>query len=419
MSFTSSDIEKDDERDVDKDVHDAMGIRQATLVDADSIFDLERYAYDYTGDYVTQAKKNFESTFDEYYILEQNDRIAGAGRLTSFEQNIRGKWRKIGGLGALATSPEIRRQGHAREMMNYGFKLMHQNGFSTSMLYPFKDTFYSTFGYINCPPILSVSVNPIQLRGCRKPHGYDLQRVPLKEGLELFRKVHDQSAEKHHGAIRRSDRRWQEMISGNSDEIVVVFGRDGEPKGLMLYQHKGYSQFGDSKTVGTMLVREWYFLSCRARTALLNFIYLHADQIINASIPINPMTDDYYHWVQDRNVPTIRARRSYMARVIDVEQAIEGIETPVEGEVCLHVLDKHCDWNHRGFRIYQDDSKLHVERAEHIECETFVSVEGITALLYGTAHIDTIACFGWIDGPDLPLLSQWFPKTDMWMTEDF
>ena len=396
-----------------------MAIRQAALADSDAIFDLERYAYDYQREYVTLAKKNFESTFDEYYVLEDEEKIMGAGRLICFDQNIRGTWRKMGGLGALATSPEIRRQGHAREMMDFGFKLMHQRGFSTSMLYPFKDTFYSTFGYINCPPVLSVSVNPIQLRGCRKPHGYNLQRLPIKEGVNFFRKVHDGSSENHHGAVRRSDRRWKEMMSGNNYEVVIVFGRDGEPEGLMLYQNKGYSQFGDSKTVGTMTVREWYCLSCRARTALLNFIYLHADQILNVSIPINPMTDDYYHWVQDRNIPTIRARRSYMARVVDVKQAIEGIKSSIEGELCLQVMDKHCDWNNRGFRIYQEDSKLHVERVEQIECETFVSIEGITALLYGTAHVDTIACFGWIDGPDLPLLSQWFPKTDMWMTEDF
>lgn len=396
-----------------------MAIRQAALADSDAIFELERYAYDYPPEHVKSVKRNFERTFQEYYVLEDKGQVMGIGRLICFDQNIRGSWRKMGGLGDLATSPEIRRQGHAREMIDYGLRLMYQNGYSTSMLYPFKDTFYSTFGYINCPPVLSVSVNPIQLRGCRKPNGYSFQRSPIKDGVDFFKYVHDGSARNHHGAVLRSDSRWAEMMDGPNYEIVIVFGRDGEPEGLMLYQNKGYSQFGDSKTVGTMTVKEWYCLSCRARTALLNYIYLHADQIVNVSIPINPMTDDYYHWVQDRNIPTIRARRSYMARVIDVQKTIEGITSSVEGEVCLQVLDKHCDWNNRGFRIYQEDSTLHVEKIEGIECETFVSIEGITALLYGTAHIDTLACFGWIDGNDLTLLSQWFPKQDMWMTEDF
>jgi predicted acetyltransferase len=396
-----------------------MALRQAALADSDAIFNLERYAYDYPADYVKLAKENFEKTFEEYYVLEDEGKVTGTGRLVCFNQNIRGSWRKMGGLGALATSPEIRRQGHAREMMNFGIELMYQEGYATSMLYPFKDTFYSAFGYINCPPVLSVSVNPIQLRGCKIPHGYSFQRAPIKEGVDFFKQIHDRSAENHHGAVRRSEKRWEEMVAGNRYEIVIVFGRDGEPEGLMLHQNKGYSQFGDSKTVGTMIVREWYCLSCRARTAMLNYIYLHADQIMNVSIPINPMTDDYYHWVQDRNIPTIRARRSYMARVIDVEKAIEGTVSPIEGEVCLQVLDKHCDWNSGGFRIYQEESTLHVERVEKIDCDTLISIEGITALVYGTAHVDTLACFGWIDGPDLTLLSQWFPKTDMWMTEDF
>jgi predicted acetyltransferase len=396
-----------------------MAIRQAALADSESIFDIERYSYDYPADYVELLKKIFEKTFEEYYVLEEAGKVMGAGRMTCFDQNIRSSWRKMGGLGALATYPEIRRQGYAREMMNFGIKLMYQEGYVTSMLYPFKDTFYSAFGFINCPPVLSVSVNPLQLRGCKKPYGYSFQRSSIKEAVDFFKYIHDRSAKNHHGAVRRSDRRWEEMMAGNRYEIVSVFGKDGEAEGLMMYQNKGYSQFGDSKNVGKMTVREWYCLSCKARTAMLNYIYLHADQIVNVSIPINPVSDDYYHWVQDRNIPTIRARRSYMARVIDVERAIEGITSSIEGEVCLQVRDKNCSWNHQTYRIYQEGSTLHIERIEDIECETIVSIEGITALLYGTAHVDTLACFGWIDGPIPPLLSEWFPKTDMWMTEDF
>jgi predicted acetyltransferase len=396
-----------------------MTIRQAALADSDAIFNLERYAYDYPAEHVKLLKKNFEMTFEEYYVLEDDGKVIGAGRMICFDQNIRNSWKKMGALGALATLPEIRRQGHAREMMNFGINLMYQEDYATSMLYPFKDTFYSAFGYINCPPVLSVSVNPLQLRGCKKPHGYSFQRSPIEEGVNFFKYVHDKSAESHHGAVRRSDRRWEEMMTGGNYEIVSVFGREGDPEGLMMYQKTGYSQFGDTKTVGKMTVREWYCLSCRARTAMLNYIYLHADQIVNVSIPINPMSDDYYHWVQDRNIPTIRARRSYMARVIDVEKAIEEISSSIEGEVCIQVQDKHCDWNNQAFRIYQEGSMLHVERIDGVECDTIVSIEGITALLYGTAQVDTLVCFGWIDGPVPPLLSQWFPKMDMWMTEDF
>ena len=108
-----------------------------------------------------------------------------------------------------------------------------------------------------------------------------------------------------------------------------------------------------------------------------------------------------------------------MARIIDVERAIESIPSPVEGEVRVQVQDKNFDWNNQTFRIYQEDSTLHAENIDDPDCETLVTIEGITALIYGTAHVDTLACFGWIDGPVPPLLTQWFPKTDMWMTEDF
>ena len=396
-----------------------MAIRQAALADSDAIFDLERYAYDYPADHVQHAKTIFEKTFDEYHVLEDTGRVLGTGRLICFDQNMRGSWGKMGGLGSLATSPEIRRQGHARALMNYVIELMHNEGYATSMLYPFKDTFYAAFGYINCPPVLSVVVNPKQLRRCKKPHGYSFQRLSVSKGIDFFKYVHDKSADSHHGAVRRGDRRWEEMTAGNNYEIVIVFGSDGGPEGLMLYQNRGYSKFGDNKAVGTMTVKEWYFLSCEARTAMLNYIYLHADQIINVSIPINPMTDDYYHWVQDRNIPSIRARRSYMARVIDVVRAIDGIPTQIRGELCVQIEDPHFDWNNQTFRIYQEKGTLHAERISEVECDTVISIEGITALVYGTAHIDTLACFGWIHGKVPSVLSEWFSKRDIWMTEDF
>ena len=211
-----------------------MAIRQAALADSDAIFDLERYAYDYPTSHINLVKENFEHSFNEYYVIEEDRKVVGAGRLISFDQNVRTSWKSMGGLGELATSPEVRRQGYASDMMNFGIELMHREGYVTSMLYPFKDTFYSAFGYINCPPILSVSVNPIQLRGCKKPYGYSFQRMPIKEGLNFFKQVHGLSAEEHHGAVRRSDKRWAELINGDKYEIVIVFGRDGEPEGLMM-----------------------------------------------------------------------------------------------------------------------------------------------------------------------------------------
>lgn len=111
-----------------------MAVRQAALADSDAIFDLERYAYDYPSDHVKLVKNNFEKTFEEYYVMEEEKQIVGAGRLICFDQNIRNSWKKIGGLGELATSPVIRRKGHAREMMTFGIELMYQNGLATRIV---------------------------------------------------------------------------------------------------------------------------------------------------------------------------------------------------------------------------------------------------------------------------------------------
>ena len=60
-------------------------IRRAAPADAEAIFDLERYAYDYPAEHVKILKKKFEGTFKEYYVLEEEGKIQGSGRLISFD----------------------------------------------------------------------------------------------------------------------------------------------------------------------------------------------------------------------------------------------------------------------------------------------------------------------------------------------
>ncbi|MDF1539063.1 MAG: GNAT family N-acetyltransferase [Candidatus Thorarchaeota archaeon] len=395
-----------------------MGIRQALAIDCEKVVGLEKYSFDYTDTYSAKYKERFSNIYDQYLVAEEEGELLASGRIIPFEQNIRGCWKHVGALGSLATATESRRQGIARNLMDCGINLMHEKGFASSLLYPFNDSFYSAFGFINCPPILSITANPNQLRKWKMPVGYSVCRRDYSEGREVFQKVHDKYVEKTHGAIRRGIRRWDELCLGNDCNLAFVKAPSGDIEGIMIYRNTGYNQFGDNKTVGTMEIKEWYCLSCEARIAFLNYIYLHSGQIKKVSIPLDPVSDDYFHWVEDRNVPVIQARRSYMIRLINVELALVGIPVIREGYVTIEIIDPYCKWNNGIFKLENRDGNLDVMKVD-AEPESKMTIEAITALAYGVADVSTLRCLKWIDGLVPDVFEDWFARCNMWMTEDF
>ena len=187
----------------------------------------------------------------------------------------------------------------------------------------------------------------------------------------------------------------------------------------MLYRHKGYSDFMGEANVGSMNVREWYWKNHSARSALLNFVYLHSDQIVKASLPANPSLDDYYQWIEGRNILELKTGLTYMARCIDVQIALEGLPANSDGQLTFRVIDPQCEWNNQTYWIDASGGSMKVEPIGNADTDIELKIEGISALLYGTMSADDLIPYGWISGLVPNLLNEWFPKKYIWKYEDF
>ncbi|MFW9911869.1 MAG: enhanced intracellular survival protein Eis [Candidatus Thorarchaeota archaeon] len=396
-----------------------MNIRRAIEDDFETIAELERYAYSLPPDYIEMSRERFPYTFDDHYLLEDNETAVASARLIPLQQNLRGVWKKMGAVGMVTCYPETRRRGHIRELMSHMFQAMHDDGYASSVLYPFKDSFYGAFGYVNCPPKLRVVANPSHLSRWKLPEGYSVKRLSMKDAAEYYRILFKETGAKTHGATARSEKRWNELTTASKAEIAAVFGPTGNPEGVMLYHHKGYSDFLGEANVGSMNVREWYWSNNSARSALLNFVYLHADQIVQATLPANPLKDDYYQWIEGRNILELKTGLTYMARCIDVQVALEGLPATNDGQLTFRVTDPLCEWNSQTFWVDASGGNMKVEPIGDAETDTTLTIEGISALLYGTLNVSDLVPYSWISGNVPSLLSDWFPKDYIWMYEDF
>jgi len=396
-----------------------MSVRQATVDDFEAISELERYAYDLPPDYLEMAKNRFPLSHDDYYLVEEDGKVVASTRLVELEQNVRKIWKKMGGVSMVATAPEARRRGHYRRLMVHMNEYMHDNGYATSVLYPFKDTFYGAFGYVNCPPMLRVVANPAHLKRWKLPSGYSVSRMSYSDALSHYKTIQTEEGEKTHGATRRSNKRWEELSIGAKANVAVAFGPDGSSQGIMIHQHKGYADLYGKDDMGQMRVREWLWRNHDARSALLNYVHLHADQILKVEIPVNPSSDDYYQWIEGRNVIEMKTGLTFMVRCVDVQRTLEGLPTSREGDAVFRIEDSLCEWNNQTLQLEAEGGSLMVESLGDAEADTVLSIEGISALVYGTLTISELVPYGWIDGPVPKIMKDWFPRAYVWMYENY
>jgi len=396
-----------------------MDIRRATMDDLEAIAELERYAYDLPPDYMEKAKDRFPLSYDEHFLVEEDGKVVATTRLVELEQNVRQRWMKMGGVSMVATAPESRRRGHYRRLMVRMTEYMRDNGFATSVLYPFKDTFYGAFGYVNCAPMLRIVANPAHLKRWKLPSGYTVERMPYADALEHCRTVQTEVGKKTHGMTRRSDKRWEELSIGNKSNVAVAFGPSGSPEGILIHQHKGYADLYGNDDMGQMRVREWLWTNADARSALLNYIHLHSDQILKVEIPVNPTSDDYFQWIEGRNTIEMNTGLPFMARCVSVQKALEGLPASGAEKVVFRVEDRLCEWNSQTFQLEAESGQLRVESRGSSKADTTMSIEGISALVYGTMTASELVPYGWISGDISQALLDWFPRVYAWMYEQY
>ncbi|RDE14374.1 MAG: hypothetical protein C4K47_04290 [Candidatus Thorarchaeota archaeon] len=402
-----------------------MNVRRATADDIDAITELSRYAYGEPESESAISRKRAEFGYERSYVAEDDGRITAALRVYRFEQNIRGTWKSMGGIGDVASAPEVRRQGQIRDLFTQVMESMRKEGLVISTLWPFKNSFYAQFGYATLPPNRRLEADPSMFSQWPLPRGYRLERLPFSTGIKQYSKVHAAAVESIHGAVRRDEARWTELGIGNKDEIAIVYGPTGEPEAGMWYKAQGYGDPPDaSEKPGTMRVIECYWLNPRARAALFNYIYLHSDQTVSVRIPVSPSDEDSYLWIDsfNRKAVLIRTTGTAMARIIDVVDFIRGLPASQKDRLGVRVRDRQCTWNNQTFQLECDGRLMTVSQAGNAAARTELTIEGLTALCYGALTTRELREYGWLSAhseDDLRLLDTWFPTKCPWLKEPF
>ncbi|GCE27483.1 GNAT family acetyltransferase [Dictyobacter alpinus] len=328
-------------------------------------------------------QKDF-SYLDEATIFaafEDGKPVASASS-SLIQQNIRGHFYHGGGVWGVTTHPAGRRKGYARTMLASLLARMNEDGNAISVLYPFRESFYTRLGYTTFSQPKLVRFSPIALQPLlKKDLGGEVEMLEIAQGFELYADYLHRQHSTIHGFGRFSAKVERNLRERNAHWLAIARSTDGEIKGMMLYKIKGN---GDD-----LQVTHFWYDDIQGRYLLLEWFARHIDHVKEVEIRL-PSFERPETWWPDMNVQTT-SLEAPLGRVINITR-LNGMQTG-PGRFTAHVSDEYCPWNNGDYLFETIDGRLQISSSQSAECE--LSIQAVASLIYGTNEPATFSLRDW------------------------
>lgn len=375
-----------------------MEIRKITPDEVVEVLKGSRYAYESWSD--AEVKPSALETINPNEVLAvfEDGKMASSLRNYSFKQSVRGIIKGMGGIGGVWTYPEYRNRGYVRELVQAAFLDMKHKGLSVSMLLPFKESFYSGFSYVTANSNLVLKAPlPAFMHHLDSSEGdWQFRRVPATEVKNEFQSFMMAVAPKqYHGTVLAdfTDAQWQVRCK---DFLCVFIEQSDQTRAIAVYRSNI-----ESPTDRYINVPLMCWIDSASRLQLFRFFAIHRDQIHRLHMQI-PFGTNFHQWFRDASQPyeATFSHSPWMIRVVDVEAAIAELPASKLELFTVAISDQFCKWNNGIFTIQNEDDKLRAFRHQSqlaTQPEMKATIEGISALVYGTISVEEIEYRQWLE----------------------
>jgi len=351
--------------------------------------------------------------------LFEDDELVAVCAHHLFDTRIRGDWHEMGGLSAVATPPENRRQGLTERMLAETVAEYGNRGLFLAALWPFSSQFYAKYGWATANRVLRQEGPPSAFAFTREQEaGSFFEADP--EGWESLQAVRDAHRDGYDLTIDRTEEWWEKRVfqGWQSDPYVYGWEIDGEVEGYLVYTI-------DETADGDSQIQTWDFgyATHRARLNLLRFLANHEDQIDSVQLTGHP-DSLVMDLAPDPSNLSYTLHAGPMIRLTDVVAGLSAISYPeaVEAAVTIEVQDGLADWNDGTFDVVVEDGSGTVTRSDTAPAVTF-DVGTLSQLFVGYRSMaelarerDTVTVHSSEAVPDLDAA---FPTRSVSLSEHF
>ncbi|MEJ2208079.1 MAG: GNAT family N-acetyltransferase [Anaerolineae bacterium] len=366
--------------------------RMSTEEMLDVLFPLAQYAFHASPPFGDQEEWNEvirQRLGVTYFALFEAGTPVATVAGSDMTQQVRGRLYDASGVWGVTTHPAARRRGYCRRLMAALLAANREAGRPLSCLYPFRESFYTRLGYVTFPLPRTARLDPVALAPLLEQDlGGTVERMLIGDGYDVYRHYVERLQARVHGLslfvhgekarAQKQNRSW-----------LALARAGGQVVGLLLYQLRG-----EEVTQLTLRALRFYYDTSQARYLLLQWIARHVDQAAEAEIWLAPY-EQPETWLAGIGVRTESQVRAPMARVVDVA-GLGGMRTG-PGHFSARIHDPLCPWNESAWSFETAGGVRQVTPAAEASCD--LSIQGLTALVYGTHDPGDFRFLGWGDPP--------------------
>jgi len=383
---------------------------------------ITRYAFSpdsgpYDPDEELDERRRRMWSFGEPRGLYESGELRACCSHVEFTARIRDTWLDLGGLTAVASPPEHRREGYVGELIGRSLAEYRDRGWPISALLPFDESFYARLGWATGCRYWHATVEPSALAPVRSVADGEFVRVPPDEH-ERLGPVYESWLDGATLATRRSDDWWRDRVFQGFDSELFCYAwrRAGEVRGYLIY---GVEDGEDGRRLS---VDELAYADHEALLNLLRFCADHDSQVASVEL-VGHALDSLVDVVEDRDALDLELRPGQMVRVVDVPEALSAVPYPgVDGvELVLSVEDDHAPWNDGTFAIRVRDGEAAVEPVER-RPDASVGIGTLSQLFVGYQSAERVRVHGDLTARDpeaIADLARLFPPQETTLPERF
>jgi len=377
-------------------------LRSARSDELDQLGQLTSYVYG--GNHGDGPENTITATTRPEWTLCAFDgpRLVSSFSTIPFTMRANGTAVPMGGVSAVGTLPEYRRQGLVRRIATRAFADMRERGQAVASLWASQAAIYQRYGYAMASVLRSYRVDTADIAFHDGDDGTSrVERLDVSSGYDLVKQVYIAFIADRMCYLHRARPLWLNNALDEGDaegpiHIALARGADGQPDGYAIYTLRAGKR--DHASRGQeVVIRDLAWLSPGAYRSLWSFIGRH-DLVGSVRWDNAPADDPAVEFFMEPRLLHARDHEGFWLRVVDVPEALAGRGWDADGELTIAVAeDSLAPWNTGTWRVSVSGGSAEVASGNG-SADLRLSVKALALLYTGRRSARELRAWGMLEG---------------------
>ena len=319
-----------------------------------------------------------------------------------FTMRANGNAVPLGGVSAVGTLPEFRRQGIIRRITTQSFADMRERGQAVAALWASQAAIYQRYQYALVSVLRSYTLDTVDIRFHDGDEGSDpVARVDLDSGYDTIKSLYIRFVTDRMCYLHRAKPLWlNNVLEERSDDgpIHIAVSKDaaGEASGYVVYTVRAGRTDHPARSA-EMIIRELVWLTPDAYRSLWSFLARH-DLVGRVRWQNAPSDDPAEELFFEPRLLNARDREGLWLRLIDAPAALAARGYDTQGTITIGIHeDELAPWNNGVYRLDARPDGTEIAPASG-DADIRLNAKALASLYTGFRSARELAGWGLLEG---------------------